>query len=161
MNARLVFGISVLMNFVSSGVVARLYVWPRLLTMSREHAVALLVAPHLLLRFIGLIFLVPGVVSPSLPAAFAIPAACGDLVAGILAIISTVGLARRASWAIPLVWVFNVWGTADLLFAFYQGPRLEIEAGAFGAAFFIPTTVVPVLLVTHFLIFRLLVRPRG
>jgi hypothetical protein len=158
MNVRLVFGISVLLNFVSSGVIARLYLWPRLRTMKREDALVLLVAPHLFLRFIGLSFLVPGVVSPSLPAAFAGPAAYGDLVAGILAIISTVGLARRASWAVPLVWVFNVWGAADLLFAFYQGPRLEIEAGAFGAAFFIPTTIVPVLLVTHFLIFRLLVR---
>jgi hypothetical protein len=158
MNVRLVFGISVLLNFVSSGVIARLYLWPRLRTMNREDALVLLVAPHLFLRFIGLSFLVPGVVSPSLPAAFAAPAAYGDMVAGILAIISTVGLARRASWAVPLVWVFNVWGAADLLFAFYQGPRLEIEAGAFGAAFFIPTTIVPALLVTHFLIFLLLVR---
>jgi hypothetical protein len=158
MNVRLVFGISVLLNFVSSGVIARLYLWPRLRAMNREDALVLLVAPHLFLRFIGLSFLVPGVVSPSLPAAFAAPAAYGDMVAGILAIISMVGLARRASWAVPLVWVFNVWGAADLLFAFYQGPRLEIEAGAFGAAFFIPTTIVPVLLVTHFLIFRLLVR---
>lgn len=159
MNVRLVFGISVLMCFVSSGVIARLYLWPRLRTMSREDALVLLVAPHLFLRFIGLSFLVPGVVSPSLPAAFAGPAAYGDLVAGILAIISTVGLAKRASWAMTLVWVFNVWGAADLLFAFYQGPRLEIEPGAFGAAFFIPTLVVPILLVTHFLIFRLLLRP--
>jgi len=158
MNVRLVFGISVLLNFVSSGVIARLYLWPRLRTMSREDALVLLVTPHLFLRFIGLSFLVPGVVSPSLPGAFAAPAAYGDMVAGILAIISTVGLARRASWAVPLVWVFNVWGAADLLFAFYQGPRLEVEAGAFGAAFFIPTTIVPALLVTHFLIFRLLVR---
>ena len=25
------------------------------------------------------------------------------------------------SFATPVVWVFNVWGAADLLFAFYQG----------------------------------------
>ena len=159
MDVRLVFGISVLMFFVSSGVVARLYLWPRLRNMPQERALVLLVAPHMFLRFIGLSFLVPGVVSPSLPAAFAAPAAYGDLVAGVLAIVSTVGLARRASWAVPLVWVFNVWGAADLLFAFYQGPRLAIGPGAFGAAYFIPTAVVPVLLVTHFLIFCLLLRP--
>src|SRR5882724_2821355 len=159
MDVRLVFGISVLMFFVSSGVVARLYLWPRLRNMPQERALVLLVAPHMFLRFIGLSFLVPGVVSPSLPAAFAAPAAYGDLVAGVLAIVSTVGLARRASWAVPLVWVFNVWGAADLLFAFYQGPRLAIGPGAFGAAFFIPTAVAPVLLVTHFLIFCLLLRP--
>jgi len=121
-------------------------------------ALVLLVTPHLFLRFIGLSFLIPGVVSPELPAAFAAPAAYGELVAGILAIIATVALSRRVSWAIGLVWVFNVWGAADLLFAAYQGPHLGIGPGEFGAAFFIPTAIVPPLLVTHALIFGLLAR---
>ena len=46
-------------------------------------------------RFIGLSFLVPGVVSPSLPAGFAIPAAYGDFIAGILAIVATIALVNR------------------------------------------------------------------
>ena len=121
-------------------------------------ALVLLVTPHLFLRFIGLSFLIPGVVSPELPAAFAAPAAYGDLVAGILGIIATVALSRRSSWAIGLVWVFNVWGAADLLFAAYQGPQLGIGPREFGAAFFIPTAIVPPLLVTHALIFGLLGR---
>jgi len=119
-----------------------------------------LIAPHLFFRFIGLSFLVPGVVSASLPAAFAIPAAYGDLGAGIFAIIATIGLSKRTSWAIAAVWIFNVWGATDLSFAIYQGPRLQIEAGDFGAAFFIPTAIVPPLLITHALIFKLLLRRR-
>ena len=63
----------------------------------------------------------PGVVSPSLPSALAAPAAYGDLVAAILAVAATIALSRRASFAIALVWLFNVWGATDLLFAFYQG----------------------------------------
>jgi hypothetical protein len=155
-----IFGISILMSFVSSGVLAKLYVWPRLRMMKREHALIPLVAPHMFLRFIGLSFLVPGVVSPSLPAAFAAPAAYGDLAAGILAIIATIALSKTASWAIAAVWLFNLWGASDFLFAMYQGPRIQIDPGALGAAFFIPTAFVPPLLVTHFLIFRLLVRPK-
>jgi hypothetical protein len=156
MDPRLVFGLSALLSLVSFSILARLFLWPRLRIMRRENGLALLVAPHMLLRFIGLSFLVPGVVSASLPAAFALPAAYGDLVAGILAIIATVALTAGVSLAIPLVWAFNVWGVADLLFAVYQGPRLGIDAGAFGAAFFIPTLVVPGLLVSHFLVFLLL-----
>jgi hypothetical protein len=53
----------------------------------------------------------------------------------------------------------NVWGAADLLFAFYQGFRVELDASMFGAAFFIPTAVVPPLLIMHRLTFWLLVRP--
>jgi hypothetical protein len=128
--------------------------------MDRYRALALSVSPHLFFRFIGLSFLVPGVVSPSLPSAFAVPAAYGDLVAGVLAIVAILALTRRASWAPALVWLFNVWGAADLLFAGFQGRRLQIDPGAFGAAFFIPTAVVPPLLVTHALIFLILVRPR-
>ena len=160
MNSGALFGLSVLMNFVASGIVTKLYIWPRLRIMDRDDAIVSLVAPHMFLRFIGLSFLVPGVVSPSLPAAFAVPAAYGDLVAGILAVATTIALSRRASWAIAIVWVFNVWGAADLLFAAYQGPHVQIDPGALGAAFFIPTAVVPPLLVTHGLIFWLLLRSK-
>jgi hypothetical protein len=118
-----------------------------------------LVAPHMFLRFLGLSFLVPGVVSSSLPAAFAYPAAFGDSIAGILAIASTIALSRRASWAKALVWLFNIWGAADLLYAMFEGLRVGIHPGTLGAGFYIPTAIVPPLLVTHALIFLLLVRP--
>jgi|SRR5215467_3060844 len=160
MLSRAIFGISILMSFVSSGVIARFYAWPRLRMMERERALAWLVAPHLFLRFIGLSFLVPGVVSQSLPPGFAVPAALGDFVAGLLAIVAVIALSKKAAWAIPAVWIFNVWGAADLLYAFYSGPRSRLEAGDLGAAFFIPTAIVPPLLSMHFLIFLLLVRSR-
>jgi hypothetical protein len=110
------------------------------------------------IRFLGLSFLVPGVVSPALPAAFAVPAAYGDFVAGILAIAAIVALAKRATWAIAAVWIFNIWGTGDLLFAIYSGPHAQIQPGTLGAAFYLPTAIVPSVLVTHFLVFRLLLR---
>jgi len=103
--------------------------------------------------------LVPGVVSPLLPAGFAVPTAYGDLGAGILAIVATIALANRASWAKSSVWLFNLWGAADFLLAFYDGPHVGLQPGMLGAAFFIVTAVVPPLLVTHALIFRLMVRP--
>src|SRR5262249_12589721 len=114
------FGLGVLMNFVASGIVAALYIWPRLKAMRREDALLPLVVPHMF-GFVGLSFLVPGVVSPSLSAAFAAPAAYGDLVAAVLAVVAALALAARASWATAAVWLFNIWGTADLLHAFYQG----------------------------------------
>jgi hypothetical protein len=108
-------------------------------------------------RFVGLSFVVPGVVSPSLSREWAVPAAYGDLGAAVLAVISTLALGARASWAIAAIWVFNIWGSADLVNAFFQGQvRLHVAPGLWGAAFYIPTLVVPPLLVTHAMIFRLL-----
>ncbi len=158
MDVLAIFGISVLMSFVSSTVVATLYVWPWLLARERREALVPLVAPHMFLRFIGLSLLVPGVVSPALPAAFALPAAYGDFVAGVLAIIATIALARHASSAIAAVWTFNIWGAADLLLAFYEAPHAGLRPGTLGAAFYLVTAIVPPLLVTHFLVFRLLIR---
>jgi hypothetical protein len=159
MEARAIFGIAVLMSLVSSVVVATLYVWPWLQRMERDRGLAALVTPHAFLRFVGLSFLVTGVVSPSLPAGFAVPAAFGDMAAGILAIIAIIALAQRAALARAAVWVFNVWGAFDLLFAGYRGLHVQLAPGSLGAGFFIVTVLVPPLLVTHGLIFRLLVRP--
>jgi hypothetical protein len=159
MSIQELFGLSILMSFVASGLVTRLFIWPRLRVMARDDALLPLVVPHTF-RFIGLSFLVPGVVSPALPSAFAAPAAYGDLVATILAIAAGLALVRRASLAIVLVWLFNVWGASDFLLAYYQGlVTVQLDARMLGAAYFIPTVFVPAALITHGLMFWLLVRP--
>jgi hypothetical protein len=153
------FGISIALGFLTWGIVAARYLWPAL----RERALADALRPLLLLhgfRYIGLAFLVPGVVSPDLPEAFARPAAYGDLGAAVLALLALAGLQSR--FGIGLVWVFNLWGSADLLHAYYQGRfGVGVVPGHLGAAYFIPTVVVPLLLVTHVLVFRLLLRARA
>jgi hypothetical protein len=159
MNTHALLVLSALTSLVASVVAANLWIWPRLRLMNRIDALTPVVAPHMFLRTIGLSFLVPGVVSTSLPGAFAAPAACGDFVAAVLAIAATLSLAKRAAWAVALVWVFNVWGAADLLNAIYQANiRAKIDPGSLGAAFYIPTAIVPPLLVTHALIFLILLR---
>jgi hypothetical protein len=160
MNIAALFGLSVLMSFLAFGIVTKLYIWPWLRGMPREDSLTALVVPHTF-RFIGLSFLVPGVVSPSLSSDFAAPAAYGDLVAAVLAVIATLALRARASWAIAMVWVFNVWGALDLLNAIYNGQiGVGIAPGSLGAAFYVPTVLVPPLLITHGLIFWILLRPK-
>jgi hypothetical protein len=160
MNTQAIFGLSALSSLVASAVAAALWVMPKVRTTERSEALTLLVAPHMFFRAIGLSFLVPGVVSPELPEVFAVPAGYGDFAAAILAIASILSLAKRLPWAIPLVWVFNLWGAADLLDAVYQGNMVVIDPGMFGAAFYIPIAIVPPLLVTHALIFLILLRKR-
>ena len=150
------FELSVAFSFVAWGIVAARYLWPALRSLSRAEALQPLLLLHCF-RFIGLAFLVPGVASPDLPSSFARPAAYGDLIAAGLALLALVGL--RSPLGIGLVWVFNLWGTADLLHAFYQGRvGTGLDPGLLGAAYFIPTVVVPLLLITHGLVFRLLLR---
>ncbi len=97
----------------------------------------------------------PGVVAQPLPDYFAIPAAYGDLLAAGLALLALIALRRQMGIAIGVVWLFNVVGTIDLLNAL----RHVDVAQSFGSAWYIPTLLVPVLLITHFMIFSRLLKP--
>ena len=108
------------------------------------------------------VFLVPGVVSPEIAnTVFARGVAYGDLLTATLAFIALAAL--RSRFAEPLVWLFNIVGTLDLLNAFYQGNAISLAnaPGVLGAAYFIPIFGVPLLLVTHVLVFRLLMRKQA
>ena len=155
MSVQLLFGISVAFGFVAWAVVTALYIWPELQVRSRKEALRPLLVLHGF-RFIGLSFLVPGVVSPDLPIAFARDAAYGDIVSAILALAALATL--RSGVGIALAWTFNLWGSFDLLNAFYQANAAGLSPGQLGAAYFIPTAIVPLLLITHGLMFRVLLQ---
>jgi len=160
MPSPVLFGITVAFGLIAWGAVARQYIWPAL----RERSSPENLKPILLLhgfRFLGLAFLVPGVVSPELPATFAQSVAYGDFTAAILALLALASLGTRTGTV--LTWVFNTFGTADLLFAFYLGGRISLPdtQGLLGAGYFILTAYVPLLLVTHGLAFRILLRSKA
>ena len=149
------FFMSIAFSFIAWGIVATRYIWPELRLRQRAEALRPLLILHSF-RFIGLAFLVPGVVSPDLPPAFAHSAAYGDIIAAIFALLSLLLLPSAAGVAVA--WIFNLWGSADLLNAFYQANHAGLLAGQLGAAFFLPTLVVPLLLITHGLAFRILLQ---
>lgn len=132
------------------------FVRPRLLTKPRADALAILVFPQTF-RFVGVTLLVPGVVGPGLPEAFARPTAIGDLITTALAWLALIALRRGWRFAIPAVWAFNLVGLTDLLLNLGRGIRLQV-ASQLGAAWFGPAFIVPAMIVIHVLIFVFLVR---
>jgi hypothetical protein len=152
---QLIFFVSIAFSFIAWGIVAARYIWPELRFRQRAEALRPLLILHSF-RFMGLAFLVPGVVSPDLPSAFARSAAYGDIIAATLALLSLLSLPRGAG--VVIVWIFNLWGSADLLNAFYQANESGLSAGQLGATYFIPTFIVPLLLITHGLAFRILLQ---
>jgi hypothetical protein len=160
LSTQALFGISVVLGFIAWALVARQYIWPGLRSRPRVDALRPLLLLHSF-RFIGLAFLVPGVVSPDLPNAYAWPAAYGDLITAVMALLALATLQSRLG--ILLAWVCNIWGSLDLLNAFYRGDQtgVGLAPGLQGAAYFIPTVIVPLLLITHVLMFRLLLKRDG
>jgi len=137
---------------------ARLYLLPQL---SRFRPQQILI-PILLLhstRHLGMMFLTRGATYPGLPSQFAYPAAFGDLITAILALIAIPFVLRGSVFAKPLVWCFNVFGTIDLLDAIILATIYNAPV-AMGPAYWIPAFWVPLLLVTHYVTFVVLVRRR-
>ncbi len=156
MDTQAIFGLQFLLSLVVWGVIAKWLLTPWLEKKSPHEALFWLSLPHAF-RHIGMVFLVPGVVAQPLPDAFANPAAYGDLVTGVLALLALIALQTGWAGALALVWLFNIVGTVDLLNAL----RHVNVAPYFGAAWYIPTFLVPALLVTHFLIFVRLLKRGG
>ena len=155
MQSRIAFFISIAFSFIAWGIVAARYIWPALRLRQRAEALQPLLILHSF-RFIGLAFLVSGVVSPDLPSAFARSAGYGDVVAAVLALLALISLPSASG--VVIAWIFNIWGTADLFNAFYQANHAGLTAGQLGATYFIPTFIVPLLLITHGLGFQILLQ---
>ena len=158
MLSQLPFFTSIAFSFIAWGILAARYIWPALRVLPRADALRPVLILHSF-RFIGWAFMVPGVVSRDLPSAFAQSAAYGDVIAATLALLSLLLLKRPAG--VTIVWIFNLWGTFDLLNAFYQANRTGLSPGQLGAMYFIPTVVVPLLLITHALVFRILLQRKN
>src|SRR5262249_18235356 len=137
------FFVSIACSFTAWGILAARYIWPELRLRERAEALRPLLILHSF-RFIGLAFLVPGVVSPDLPPAFAHSAAYGDIIAAMLALLSLLLLPSAAGAAVA--WIFSLWGSADIFNAFFQANRAGLLAWQLGAAFFLPTLGVSPLL---------------
>jgi hypothetical protein len=151
--AQLWFFMSIAFSCIAWGIVTARYIWPELRHRQQAEALRPLLVLHTF-RFLGLAFLVPGVVSPDLPSAFAHSAAYGDIIAAVLALLALISLPGTAG--VVTTWIFTLWGSADLINAFYQANRTGLTPGQLGATFFIPTLIVPLLLITHGLVFRIL-----
>jgi hypothetical protein len=151
------FVLSVLGAFIATSVVARLYVWPALRSLPRANALRILASLHAF-RFLGMNFMVIGFVSPALNSTVGSQIAWGDFIAAVLALISIGALTWRWPFAMPIVWISNLWGAADLLNAYYNGVTHVADVGAFGAGIYIPALFVPILLAAHTLAFMLLLK---
>jgi hypothetical protein len=130
------------------------FAWPRLRAMPRRSALAMLLLPQLF-RHVGVTLLVPEVVDPGMPEAFASRTALGDTITVALAWAALVSLRLRWSFAIPAVWLFNVVGLTDMVANLAMAARVG-AAEHLGAAWYGPAFVVPAMLVVHVLIFAVL-----
>ncbi|HET9184167.1 MAG TPA: hypothetical protein VFP59_18735 [Candidatus Angelobacter sp.] len=160
MSPQIIFQSQLVLGYVAWLLCFRAYIMPRLRSMDLVDAQRAIATLHSF-RFFGLVFIMPGVVGPNLPASFAPFAAYWDLATGVLAMLALLTVKIR-----PLFWsfvvAFNVVGMIDLVMDYYHASRASLPAiaGQLGAAYAIPILFVPLLMITHVAAFYLLLRPQ-
>ena len=159
MSTETIFRIHLVLGYVAWLLCFSVYIMPWLKSLDRVEAQRAIATLHSF-RFFGLVFILPGVVGPNLPAGFATFAAYGDLATGVLAILALLTVGLR-----PLFWLFviafNLVGTIDIIVDYYRATQANLPAIAqeLGAMYAIPIIYVPLLMITHFVAFYWLVRP--
>ena len=149
MSPQIIFQLHLAFGYVAWLLCSGVYLLPRLKAMDRVDAQRAIATLHSF-RFFGLVFLLPGVVSPNLPTRFAGFAAYGDFATGVLAIVAILTVKLR-----PLFWslvvAFNVIGAGDIIIDYYHAVQVGFPevAGQLGAAYAIPIIYVSLLMITH------------
>ncbi len=160
MPPQIIFLLQLVLGYVACLLCFSVYIFPKLKMMDRVAAQRAIATLHSF-RFFGLVFMLPGVVGPNLPAGFAAFAAYGDLATGVLAMLALFTVRMR-----PIFWLFvvafNLVGVFDLIGDYYHAIQggLPALAGQLGATYVIPILYVPMLMITHFVAFYFLLRPQ-
>jgi hypothetical protein len=161
MSPETLFQIHLVLGYVACLLSFRVYALPKLRSMDRVEAQRAIATLHSF-RFFGLVFILPGVVGPKLPAGFATFAAYWDLATGLLAMAALLTVRiRQLFWM--FVVAFNLVGVADLILDYYHAIQVGLPAmaGQLGAMYAIPIIYVPMLMITHIAAFYLFLRPQA
>src|SRR5215831_4854559 len=159
MSPTIIFSLQLVLGYVAWLLCFGVYIMPKLKAMDRVAAQRAIATLHSF-RFFGLVFILPGVVGPHLPAGFATFAAYGDFATGVLAMLALLTIRIR-----PLFWsfvvAFNIVGIVDILLDYYHAIQVDLpaQAGQLGAGYVIPVIYVPLLMITHVVAFYFLLRP--
>ncbi|SRR6266700_8165860 len=145
------------LELIVFALVSKWYIAPRLATKDLYDALIPLLFIHAL-RFLPVTLLVKGQVSSEIPQYVSNEIAYGDLVSSILAIVSILFLKFRISGAIATAWIFNIFGALDIINAFRVGIGAKLYDYPLGFNWYILNFYTPLLIVSHFMIFSMLIK---
>lgn len=109
-------------------------------------------------RYLGLNFMATDQMYAGFPTDFLTMVGLWDFSTAVLAIISSIALKNKWSFAIPLVWIFNIVGFADLVTAFPQFFGLKMYDHDLGTIWLVFVTFGIAAFLSHIYIFIRLIK---
>jgi len=135
------------------------WVQPRLANLSIQDALLPFVFLNIF-RYLGLTFMAKEQFYNGFPTEFLNTVGLLDFSTAILAIIAAIALKNKWSFAIPLVWIFNIVGFGDLITAFPQFFGLELYNHNLGFIWLMFVTYGLATFLSHLYIFYKLLNPK-
>lgn len=135
----------------------KFWMQPRLAKLSFYEALLPLVFLNTF-RYLGLTFMSKEQFYSGFPSEFLTTVGLWDMLTSILAIITVLALKGKWKFTIPLVWIFNVIGFADLITAFPQFFSLKLYEYNLGTIWLVFVTYGLVAFLSHIYIFIRLIK---
>jgi len=151
------FIISYATSFLVMALIGKWYLYPAVKNLPLKVALTPLLL-YACLRVNGLTFLMPGIVREGLSQEFALPTAYGDLTAVILALLALWTLRNDSALARPMLWLFNIVGLLDLIYAQIATFIYDVNPALLGASYYLVVLNVPAMVVVHIIMIMLLLR---
>lgn len=158
MNNFIIFQMQATAGLITFYFAFKWFVFPKLAKLSIYEALVPMVLIHGL-RYLGMVFMVDTQVYEAFPDDLAFTVGMWDFSTAMLAVITAFALKNKWKYAIPLVWVFNIFGFTDLIVAFPQVFAIEFYNYDLGTMWWAFTTIGVVNVISHFYIFYRLIRP--
>jgi uncharacterized membrane protein len=155
MTAEINANIHTLLGIIVFGLIAKWYVWPKLKTMKLTDALV----PLLLIsafRYTGLLFIYP-TVTANMPEAFAVPAAWGDFVVAMIALVAAIVCRTGHKIGVILAWVYAITGSIDFMNAIRMSNQHQV-ANYLGGVWPLYLIGGPIFIVTLIVLFSALIR---
>jgi len=159
MSSLQIFSLQILLSLIVYFLIMKWYISPRLSNLRVSQALVFMLFIHSF-RHIGLTILIPSIVDSDIPGSFIRQYAFGEYFIAALAVICLVGLTVQIRGSAYIVWVFNIIGTILVIYAWIQFYIIDITKYKLGTFWFIPTFYMPALLVSHYVIFLMLIKRR-
>jgi len=151
-NVFFLFGLQMTLSFIVFAIIAKQYFMPWIWKTSVNRVLIGLLLIHAF-RYVGLSVFTPGQVAAAVPNDFALELAYGDVATAVLAIISILLLtAGKKFMGYGFAWLTSIVGVVDLVNVNVNAILIEAMQYELGAVWNVATFVVPLLIVSHYLI---------
>jgi hypothetical protein len=151
----LVFNVQFGLGLVVYGIVASWFVIPWIRTMPRSRALSILLIPHAFRHFAPYA-LVASAFNPSISENWAKATAATDLATCVVALLGMIAFRRGWAAAIPLTWLCNILGLIAFGWSTYGMTVTQLPLHLLITSWFLPVFYVPILMWSHFYLFRFL-----